>query len=113
MPDLIDLFKTHIDENIFEPDAEFVSDGVNKIRIDQLNRNSTNGHKYKQSIVLIFDQDVIKQFEEAVNLGLTQVLNQYKYSLRKLLISSLNAYDPDGDKGSAFKISIDSRATDL
>jgi hypothetical protein len=113
MPDLIYLFKTHIDENIFETDAEFVSDDVNKIRIDQLNRNSTNGHKYKRAIVLIFDQDVIKQFEEAVKLGLTRLSSRYKYSLRKLIVTSLHSYDPDGDRGSAFQISIDSRATDL
>jgi hypothetical protein len=113
MPDLISLFKTHIDENIFETDAEFVSDSVNKIRINQLNRNSTKSYRYKQSIVLIFEQDVIKKFEEAYDLGLMKGLEKYKYSLRKFLVASLSAYDPDGYKGSAFKISIDSRATDF
>lgn len=112
MHDLIILFKVHI-ENIFDPGAKFTSDGISKIRVKQPNRRSVNGFRHSRSVVLIFDKDVIEAFAEAKDQNLDKVITSYKYSLRKLIISSMNDYDPDGDRNTAFQICVDSRATDF
>jgi len=111
MVDLIGLFKEHIDD-LFDPDSEYESNGVSKIRVDQPNPNSRNGFKSARSVVLDFDKDVIDVFRWAKGNQLEE-LNNYKFSLRRLVMVRLQEYGPDGDKSAAFKIHIDSRATAL
>lgn len=111
MVDLIGLFKDHICD-LFDENAEYESDEISKIRIDQPNGNSKVGFKKARSIILNIDTDVILSFTEAKQHQLKE-FNNYKFSLRRLIIRRLAEYDPDGDKNTAFKIQIDSRAMDL
>ncbi len=112
MRDLISLFKPHI-ENLFDSEAKFVSNNISKIRVDQPNRVSRKGFKDCRSIVLAFDEDVIKSFSQAEEQNLNKTIASYKFSLRRQVVNRMNDYDPDGDRNTAFLIHIDSRATDL
>lgn len=109
--DLIKIFIMHVKE-IFSDDAKFEYIGNNKIRIEQKNNNSKLGFKYSRPIVLVFEECVIKDFVNAENNN-NNKLSIYKTTLQKIIREQLQYYDADGDKGTAFHIEIDSRATDL
>lgn len=111
MIDLINLFKPHISE-LFDLNTKYVSDEISKIRIDQPNSKSKIGARTARSIVLEFDHDVIDTFHKATTYQQKE-LKKYKSSLQRLIITRMQDYDPDGDRNTAFKIYIDSRATDL
>ncbi len=112
MTNLLKIFEPHI-KNLFNESSKFVQVSFNRIRIDQPNPNSKIGLKHSQAVVLVFENDVIRIFEDATRNQLLRDLENYKNSLRKLIIRELENYDNDGDLGLAFIISVDSEATDL
>lgn len=112
MPDLIAIFVPYISD-LFIESAEFIPIPNNRIRVDAPNPMSKSGFKTGQSIVLYFEPQVVKDYVLAINSDNNATLQKYVRSLRRVIQLRMVDYDPDGDKGCAFQIYLDSRATDL
>jgi len=110
--DLVAIFKKHI-HDLFPEDAEFVSDGTQKIRIRFLVEDEQGRHKNSQAIVLIFDVNVAQAYLSAEKKSEIKILDRYQYSLRRLVVNGLVNYDPNGPYDVAHRIAIDDRALDL
>lgn len=112
MADVIVLFKNHI-EDLFGSGSTFTAIPRNRIRVDIMNTEPLTKSKRGQSIVLSFDSYVIKAYETAIDSEREDILKKYVKSLRELIQRKLRDYNPEGNKGVAFQIEIDSEATDL
>ena len=110
--DLITVFKKHI-YDLFPEDAEFVSDGAQKIRIRFRMEDEQGKQRNSQAIILIFDVGVAQAYLSAEKKSEIEILERYKYSLRRLVVNSLVNYDPNGPFDVAHRIAIDDRALDL
>lgn len=109
---LLDIFYPYL-LDLFQPDPQFTQIMPNRIRVSGSNPNSEQGFRFRRDIVLIFDADVIDAYKQAVVNKDSNRLLSYQHSLKNLIKMAMIAYDPDGNKGRAFEIYIDSRATDL
>lgn len=110
--DLVYLFTKYI-QDLFPEDAEYISDGIRKIRIGYPIVDNVNVIRKSQPIVLIFDRVVIDAYSTAEKNMEVEILDRYKNSLRRLVIANLTNYDPSGPIDVAHRIEIDDRATDL
>lgn len=112
MASLTEMFQVYL-SSLFPEDAEFVDDGGRKLRIIYPIPETVPGQRYSRSIVLVFeDEDVVTEFQAALDSG--NVLRQKNIGNRlcEIVRGALTDYDVHGPRDSAFKIYIDSRATD-
>jgi len=112
MNNILEIIKPYI-EDLFDPDAIYELVAINRVRVTGPNPNSKQGFKFRRPIILIFENEVINAYSKAKTAGDERSLTGYVHSLKRIVKTRLVSYDPDGDKGSAFEIYLDSRATDL
>jgi hypothetical protein len=112
MARLREMFHTYI-ADLFPESAEFEDDGERKLRISFPIPETELGQRYSRSIVLQFEKYVIEEFQEAVNCSNLPRQDRIGDALCEIVRNSLGKYEVNGPRETAYKIYVDSRATDL
>lgn len=92
--------------------SELVEHEPKEIYVRPTNPNSKLGFKYGKGILISIEVDVLEDYQQAIDDADSRLLMLFKKSTEDLLRAWLQNYDPDGDKGKNYEITIDSRATD-
>lgn len=112
MASLTEMFHIYL-ADIFPEGAEFADDGGQKLRVVYPIPETIPGHRYGHPVVLEFERHVIAEFQAALDSGNVPRQDRIGDMLCEIVRGSLEKYEVHGPRDSAFKINIDSRATDL
>ena len=112
MADLSKMFHMYL-ADLFPPNAEFADDEARKLRIIYPILETVPGQRYSRPIVIEFEAYVIAEFQGALDSCNVPRQDRIGDVLCDIVSRSLERYDVHGPRDSAFKIYIDSRATDL
>jgi hypothetical protein len=112
MASLTEMFHTYL-ADLFPQEAEFTDDGAQKLKIIYPIPETVPGQRYSRPVVLNFEQNVVAEFQAALDSGNVPRQDRIGDSLCEIVSGSLVQYDVHEHRDSAFKIYVDSRATDL
>lgn len=112
MTTLTEMFHSYL-SNLFPEDAEFQDDGGRLLRIIYPIPETVPGQRYSRPVVLVFEDDkVVAEFQAALDSDNLPRQARIGARLCEIVRGALTNYDVYGPRDSAFKIHIDSRATD-
>ena len=112
MASLTEMFHIHL-KDLFPEGAKFEDDGAQKLRVIYPIPETVLGQRYSRPVVLEFERYVVAEFQAALDSGNVPRQDRIGDVLCKIVRGALEKYDVHGPRDSAFKIYIDSRATDL
>ena len=112
MVSLTEMFHLYL-ADLFPNDAEFEDDGAQKLRIIYPIPETVPGQRYSRPVVLEFERYVVAEYQAALDSGNVPRQDRMGDALCEIVRRSLETYDVHGPRNSAFKIYVDSRATDL
>lgn len=112
MTSLTNMFHTYL-ADLFPENAEFVDDGGQKLRIIYPIPEAVPGRRYSRPVVVEFERYVIGEFQAAIDSNNVPRQDRIGDALCEIVRNSIDRYDVHGPQETAFKIYIDSRATDL